>query len=78
MVDNATLAIVFGNDANNATAEITARGGKVITLPSPASDNPLLFINQIIPAQIFALDLALSLGYNPDKPRNLAKSVTVL
>lgn len=78
MVDNATLAIVFGNDANNAIAEITARGGKVITLPSPPSDNPLLFINQIIPAQIFALDLALSLGYNPDKPRNLAKSVTVL
>lgn len=79
LVDDNTLAIVFGNDSANATAEIKARGGKVITLPLPDYNaDSLVFISQIIPAQIFALDLALTLGNNPDKPRNLAKSVTVL
>ncbi len=77
MVDDTTLAIAFGDNTANAVAEIQARGGKVITIPLP-DDNPLGFISQIIPAQIFALDLAQSLGINPDKPRNLAKSVTVL
>ncbi|MBS7401130.1 MAG: glutamine--fructose-6-phosphate transaminase (isomerizing) [Eubacteriales bacterium] len=79
LVDDNTLAIVFGDDSANASAEIQARGGKVVTLLSPDyQHNPLAFVSQIIPAQIFALDLALSLGNNPDKPRNLAKSVTVL
>ena len=79
MIDDNTLAIVFGNNSSNAIAEIQARGGKVITIPSfDDTDNPLAFISQIIPAQIFALDLALLLGNNPDRPRNLAKSVTVL
>ena len=78
MVDNQTLAIAFGDDTANAVAEIQARGGKVLTVPFPDADNPLVFISQIIPAQIFALDMAQSLGINPDKPRNLAKSVTVL
>lgn len=78
IVDDKTLAIVFEQGAANAIAEITARGGKVITLPDLNTKNPLAFISQIIPTQIFALDLAQSLGNNPDKPRNLAKSVTVL
>ncbi len=77
MVDNTTLAIAFGDDTANAVTEIQARGGKIINIPINF-ENPLAFISQIIPAQIFALDLALSLGLNPDKPRNLAKSVTVL
>lgn len=77
MVDNNTLAIAYGNNTANAVTEIQARGGTVITIPNQ-SDNPLSFVSQIIPAQIFALDLAQSLGINPDKPRNLAKSVTVL
>ncbi len=78
MVDDNTLALVLGDEANNAIAEITARGGHVIKIPILNKKNPLNFVTQIIPAQIFALDLALSLGNNPDKPRNLAKSVTVL
>lgn len=76
MVDHQTLAIAFGNNTENAIAEIQARGGQVIHI-SP-NENPLSFISQIIPAQILALDLAQSLKINPDKPRNLAKSVTVL
>ena len=78
LVDEKTLAIVFGNNCDNAIAEITARDGKVITVPSCDTTNPLSFISQIIPAQIFALDMAQFLSNNPDKPRNLAKSVTVL
>lgn len=78
MIDENTLAIVFSEESKNAIAEITARGGKVVTIPVTNGDSPLNFISQIIPAQIFALNLAQSLGYNPDKPRNLAKSVTVL
>ncbi|MCQ2382062.1 MAG: SIS domain-containing protein, partial [Clostridia bacterium] len=79
MVDNNTLAIIIGNECSNAISEIQARGGKTITISKPNKNlYPLYFVNYIIPAQIFALDLAQLLGYNPDKPRNLAKSVTVL
>ena len=78
MVDNNTLAIVFGDNSSNAIAEIKARGGKIMVPQFPKTDNPLAFISKIIPAQIFALDLAQKLGNDPDKPRNLAKSVTVL
>jgi glucosamine--fructose-6-phosphate aminotransferase (isomerizing) len=31
----------------------------------------------VVPLQIFARDLAVALGRDVDKPRNLAKSVTV-
>ena len=34
-------------------------------------------LTQVIPSQLLAYYLALELGYDPDKPRNLAKSVTV-
>jgi glucosamine--fructose-6-phosphate aminotransferase (isomerizing) len=36
--------------------------------------NPVFFV---IPLQILAMKIANILGYNVDKPRNLAKSVTV-
>ena len=32
----------------------------------------------IVPLQLFSYYMALRKGYDPDKPRNLAKSVTVL
>jgi len=31
----------------------------------------------IVPLQLFAYHMAVTKGYNPDFPRNLAKSVTV-
>jgi len=31
----------------------------------------------VIPLQLFAYYMAIERGYDPDKPRNLAKSVTV-
>lgn len=68
--------------------EVKARGGEILlvsncieegynclTLPNCAED--LMPIYSVVPLQIFALKMCEKLGFNPDKPRNLAKSVTV-
>lgn len=73
--------------------EIKARGGKVIAIAtegdktiSALADNvfyipktlePLEPLLAVIPLQLFAYYIGTKLGYNVDKPRNLAKSVTV-
>jgi glucosamine--fructose-6-phosphate aminotransferase (isomerizing) len=41
-------------------------------IPPPLT--PIIFI---LPLQLFAYYMSVSMGYNPDFPRNLAKSVTV-
>ncbi len=47
-------------------------------LPSLKTSDPLLSpLANIIPLQLLAYELTLIKGYNPDRPRNLAKSVTV-
>ncbi len=69
-------------------AEIKARGGYIIGISF--EENSVFdefikiednlegsYIAQIVPVQILAYYLALKKGYDPDKPRNLAKSVTV-
>jgi len=70
------------------TEEIKSRGGYIIgvgfeqqhtfniwiKVPDSGELNP---ITQIIPMQLLAYELALLKGLDPDKPRNLAKSVTV-
>jgi len=45
-----------------------------IKVPYMGNANPILMI---IPLQIFVYSIALAWGLDPDKPRNLAKSVTV-
>lgn len=72
---------------SNAT-EIKSRGGLIIGI-SPKNASVFDYwievrdvgkasvISQIIPAQLLAYYLAVKKGYDPDKPRNLAKSVTV-
>ena len=69
-------------------SELRARGGFIIgvdsennelydffiNVPEVGDANPLL---RILPIQIFAYYLALERNCDPDKPRNLAKSVTV-
>lgn len=73
--------------------EVRARGAKVISVTQesnkqikdisydtifiPDSDDLLAPILSIIPLQILALEVAKKKGLNVDKPRNLAKSVTV-
>lgn len=52
-------------------------GDESIFLP-PLDDELLYPILTVIPLQKLALETSLALGINPDKPRNLAKSVTVI
>ncbi|KKQ34503.1 MAG: Glucosamine/fructose-6-phosphate aminotransferase, isomerizing [candidate division WS6 bacterium GW2011_GWA2_37_6] len=73
-----------------ATAEVKARGAYVIglstknnelfdefiELPTVSGIDAAMLANTI-PCQLFAYFIAKKRGYNPDKPRNLAKSVTV-
>jgi glucosamine--fructose-6-phosphate aminotransferase (isomerizing) len=74
----------------NSIHEIKARGGKVILVSQfdisidvdyiiklPNIDNDLIDIVSVIPFQLLALERSIDENYNPDKPRNLAKSVTV-
>jgi len=70
---------------------VKARGGDVYIItdkpslaegldPHPIiipSNSTLTALNAVIPLQIIAYELALLRGINPDKPRNLAKAVTV-
>jgi glucosamine--fructose-6-phosphate aminotransferase (isomerizing) len=71
--------------------EIRARGGRVLALtqvsdlPLPDEDqirigpsHPLLApLHLVVPLQYLALEAALARGHDVDRPRNLAKSVTV-
>lgn len=73
--------------------EIRARGGQIICITDEGDDElreladevievprtlePLSPFLTVIPLQLFAYHMAVAKGYDPDKPRNLAKSVTV-
>ena len=43
----------------------------------PVTEDAFAAMLSIIPAQLFAYYCAVQRGNDPDKPRNLAKSVTV-
>lgn len=59
-------------DGNHALDELCQA---VIRVPS---SHPLLFpLLSVIPFQLLAYEVAVARGLNPDKPRNLAKAVTV-
>lgn len=77
----------YGAIISNAM-EIKARGGVMIGISHKNNDVFDYFIEvkdiedgsyiaQILPAQLISYYLALFKNYDPDKPRNLAKSVTV-
>jgi glucosamine--fructose-6-phosphate aminotransferase (isomerizing) len=73
--------------------EVRARGGDVIAIgsigderlkamsnifiPMPIVAKDLMPLLEVIPAQLLALNVAIKKGADVDKPRNLAKSVTV-
>ncbi len=79
----------FKNDVINNAIELKARGAYVIGI-SPENNKVFDYwirvpdvgitspIVNIIPVQLLAYYLAIKRGYDPDKPRNLAKSVTVI
>ena len=66
-------------------AEVQARGGRTISIGSAGSTVPVVDsphapwgpLPTAVPLQILARTLALALGRDVDKPRNLAKAVTV-
>lgn len=75
-------------DVINAVNEVRARGAKVLAISPIDNDNfdycikvpdtgETSAIMNIIPLQLLAYYMAVSLGHNVDKPRNIAKSVTV-
>ncbi|MEM5879341.1 MAG: glutamine--fructose-6-phosphate transaminase (isomerizing) [Candidatus Aenigmatarchaeota archaeon] len=93
LIEENTPCIVFVSEENEKEIlsnahEIKARGGYIIgvspknneifdfwiKVPEVGETNPIC---QIIPIQILAYQLAVLKGYDPDHPRNLAKSVTV-
>ncbi|MEN9407038.1 MAG: hypothetical protein RLZZ455_254 [Candidatus Parcubacteria bacterium] len=68
--------------------EIKARGGLIIGISPKKAEvfdhwievketGDAAILTQIVPAQLLAYYLAVKKGFDPDKPRNLAKSVTV-
>lgn len=73
--------------------EIKSRGGKIIAIATEGDEDIKSLVNDIIyipktlemltpilatiPLQLFAYHVAVLKGYDVDKPRNLAKSVTV-
>lgn len=87
------FGIIGGNtkekqETLNALAEVKARGAKVVGIASEpheffdvhlfAPDSKGLDpVTKIVPFQLLSYYLALELHNDPDKPRNLAKSVTV-
>lgn len=66
-------------------SEVRARGGRILSIGKPGSriEIPLSAhapcgpLEAVVPLQLLALSLAVELGFDVDKPRNLAKSVTV-
>ncbi|MEX0621783.1 MAG: glutamine--fructose-6-phosphate transaminase (isomerizing) [Candidatus Woykebacteria bacterium] len=81
--DDETYEAIISN-----AIEIKSRGGVIIGVGPKKSEafdywvevkdvGDASAIPMVVPAQLFAYFLALEKGYDPDKPRNLAKSVTV-
>ena len=74
-----------------AAEEVRARGARTIVITNHASlvshvaddiieipkDGTLAGLLATIPMQLIAYELAVMKSINPDKPRNLAKAVTV-
>ena len=92
MVAVATQEALFEKTLGNIK-EVRARGARVIALVSgehkevsefadevihiPQADATITPSLDVIPLQLFAYYMALERGCDVDKPRNLAKSVTV-
>jgi glucosamine--fructose-6-phosphate aminotransferase (isomerizing) len=93
LIEDGTPCIVFASSENKSkilsnAEEVKSRGGYIIGVSSERDEifdfwikvpeaeelNPII---QIIPMQVLAYELAVLRGLDPDKPRNLAKSVTV-
>jgi glucosamine--fructose-6-phosphate aminotransferase (isomerizing) len=93
LIEKGTPCIIFSSEQTEKeilsnAAELKVRGGYIIGIGPNSNEIFDTFIKvreaeeansicQIIPIQILAYQLALLRSCDPDKPRNLAKSVTV-
>jgi len=93
LIEKGTPCIVFIPKKNNEEImsnmmEVKARGAYIIGIGSKNNEEFDFFVKvrdagelnsicQIIPIQILSYHLAVMKGHDPDKPRNLAKTVTV-
>ena len=82
--DSIVFALNTSDDKNKLDIvknEIESREGVVISLDEYVDignvENCFKPIYAIIPFQLLSYQIAINRGYNPDMPRNLAKSVTV-
>ncbi len=91
LIDESTPVIVIESGSRSrldgAAAEMSARGGRIIRVGAdPGATFPVLAavespwgpLEGVVALQHLARSLAVALGLDTDKPRNLAKSVTVL
>ncbi len=91
LIEDGTPVVVVESGAParlaSAAAEMSARGGRIIRIGAgPDSAFPVLApgetpwgpLESVVALQHLARSLAIALGRDTDKPRNLAKSVTVL
>jgi glucosamine--fructose-6-phosphate aminotransferase (isomerizing) len=88
LVDEGTPVVVVDNGDPKLPAniaEISARGGRILRIGALGTTIPVLQtqrspwgpLESVIPMQILARTIGVALGKDVDKPRNLAKSVTV-
>ena len=73
LIDENTISIVIGDSnsrIDNNVKQIESRGGKILRLNRGLWET-------LVDLQSLSCDVALLRGLNPDKPRNLAKTVTV-
>jgi glucosamine--fructose-6-phosphate aminotransferase (isomerizing) len=69
----ATIVAVIQKDDD----EIAGLADYVFTIPE-STESEFSIMPYVVPLQLFSYYMALRKDYDPDKPRNLAKSVTVL
>jgi glucosamine--fructose-6-phosphate aminotransferase (isomerizing) len=68
--------VILITDDNNLDS-VASHGNQDATIIIPSTLETLSPILTVIPTQLFAYYACLARGYDPDQPRNLAKSVTV-
>lgn len=66
---------VLAITTEDAKEHLSSQANDLIVIPKTLE--PLQPILSVIPLQLMAYTMAVAKGYNPDRPRNLAKSVTV-
>lgn len=75
LIARGSKMIVVCNEDDVDVLSLVPRGNYVIQVPRTSEYlQPIL---NILPMQLLAYHLAVNKGYNVDRPRNLAKSVTV-